>query len=142
MPTLPPTWTPTDTPSPAPPTRTPTVTDTPTPEPTRSTVAVCAAFLVDYGFEDGAYFPWSGQINIIFGSDDPRYPVRFLATHRLSGENLGVEVPGGQPFGMQFPVERLPRHGLYDWSLTVVTPQGDEICRRGGFVFVGAPGWE
>jgi hypothetical protein len=62
--------------------------------------------------------------------------VRWLATHRLSGENLGVELAGGELFGMELPVNRLPRPGYYQWSVAVYGNAIGEQCKREGYFFV------
>ncbi len=145
--TLPPTWTPT--PSPLP-TRTftatpitPTATETPAP----TLNSLCESFQFVSGFADGHLFQSSDTLEIIYGTPisavrDPDTGalvpliVRFLATHPRSGENLGVQLDGGQIFGMELPVDQLPHPGFYTWRLAV---SGDGIadqCVHTGYFFV------
>lgn len=145
--TLPPTWTETPTPlptlTPTPTPITPTATLTPVP----SLDELCASFSVDAAFEDGHTFRWNESIAVLFGTTlsavrDPAtqavvpLTVRWLATHALSGENLGVELQGGELFGMELPVNRLPRPGYYGWSVAIYGDGIGEQCKQGGYFFV------
>jgi hypothetical protein len=144
--TLPPTWTTTPTPLPTA-TLTPTpVTPTATLTPVPSLAELCDSFTVDYAFDDGHSFRWNETIAMLFGTPfsavrDPAtqrvvpLTVRWLATHRLSGENLGVEVGGGQRFGMELPISRLPRPGFYEWTVAVYGDGIGEQCRHTGIFF-------
>jgi hypothetical protein len=145
--TLPPTWTETPT---SHPTRTftpspviPTVTLTPVP----NLAELCASFSVDYEFPDGHTFRWGDTITMLFGTTlsavrDPvtqtvvPLTVRWLATHPLSSENLGIELAGGQLFGMELPVSRLPRPGYYQWKAAVYGEGIGEQCQQTGYFFV------
>lgn len=134
--TLPPPWTPTFTPSPAP----PTATDTPTqPPPTLAAADICDGFEVTQRFSDGARFAHDADIPLFFGVAAVDVTVRFVATQRYTGENLGIEVPGGQMFGMNLAVARLPGHGLYDWRVSVFSPVYGDICARAGYFFAAPP---
>lgn len=83
------------------------------------------------------YFRQDDRIPILTNTGAVDTPVRFLAVHRLSGENQGVDIPGGTLLGIQFPVRYLPRAGLYDWSLSVQSPLYGELCKQNGsFVVV------
>ena len=120
--TLPPTWTPTPTPLPTE-TFTPTpVTPTLTPSPIPDLASLCPSVQVISSFADGHVFQWSDTIEVFFGTPltavaDPDtgapipLTVRFLATHSASGENLGVQLDGGEVFGMELPVDQLPHPG-------------------------------
>lgn len=147
--TLPPTWTQT-------PTLTPTATLTPTPvtptatlTPVPSLDELCDSFTINYPFADGHTFQWNDTIAMLFGTTltavvDPGagmpvpITVRWLATHRQSGENLGVELGGGEIFALELPVSRLPRPGTYDWTVGVYGAGGAQCVHEGAFV-VNAP---
>ena len=130
--TLPPTWTPTASPSPAPPSATPTATHTLTPQPTLSPDEICAGFEVLYEIPPGARYDWDKIIPLLFTLESPDVTARFLAVHRATGENQGLEIPGGQSFVFEFPVNWLPRPGVYDWTLGVHSPAYGDICTRSG----------
>lgn len=148
--TLPPTWTETPTPL-------PTATFTPTPvTPTATLTAVpsldelCDTFSVSPGFADGRTFQWSDTITMLFGTTltavgDPGagipvpLTVRWLATERESGENLGLELAGGEIFAMELPISRLPRPGTYDWTVGVYGTGFDAQCIHEGTFTVSAP---
>jgi hypothetical protein len=134
--TLPPTWTPTPTPG-ITPTDRPTIT--PTAAPTLTRADVCDRFSVTRTFEDGTRFVHNAEIPLFFGVESFEVTVRFVATQRYTGENLGIEVPGGEMFGMSLAAARLPGHGLYDWRLSVVSPVDGELCARTGYFFVLPP---
>jgi hypothetical protein len=108
---------------------------------------LCASFEVTPSFEDGHSFQWDDTITIIYGTPlqvvrDPATSnvvpllVRFLATHPLSGENLGVQLEGGQIFGMELPVSQLPRSGYYDWKAAIYGEGIGEQCVHTGYFFV------
>jgi hypothetical protein len=108
---------------------------------------LCDSFTVDYAFEDGHSFRWSESIAMLFGTTfsavaapNTGVPVpvtvRWLATHRQSGENLGLEVSGGQLFGMELPVSCLPHPGFYDWTVAVYSAVIGERCAHSGTFFV------
>ena len=149
--TLPPTWTQT-------PTLPPTATFTPTPITPTATLTplprlseLCDTFAVSTGFEDGHVFQWDGTITMLFGTtvmtvaepgNETPVPitVRWLATERESGENIGAELAGGEIFAMELPVNRLPRPGTYDWTVGVYGSGGDAQCvHTGTFVVNAAP---
>ena len=133
---LPPTWTPapTNTPVTPPPSR--TATDTRTPSPTRTVDDLCAGFSAEIPFEDGHLFPADGTIALIVISDTPDSSVIFYAQHRRSGENRGVEMPGGQANAMELSAAVLPQSGRYDWRLYLDSPIYGEICERSGYFIV------
>jgi hypothetical protein len=58
--------------------------------------------------------------------------VRFLMTHRRTGENQGVELAGGQSYLYEFPVSWLPVAGLYDWRIYVSSETAGELCLSSG----------
>jgi hypothetical protein len=65
--------------------------------------------------------------------------VRFLAVHRETGENLGVEVPGGELMALELSVRQLPLAGLYDWTVSIfVGSLGEQCMHRGTFVVADA----
>jgi len=122
---------------------TPTVTLTPVP----SLADLCASFEVTPSFADGHSFGWDDTIILFFGTTlqtvrDPDtqavvpLTVRFLATHPLSGENLGAQLDGGQVFGMELPINSLPRPGYYTWKAWVEGDGIGERCVHQGFFFV------
>lgn len=136
---LPPTWTPTFTPSPLPPSSTPTTTLTATPAPTESAEAICEGFRLIYEFDNRKPFTWEGAIPLMFEIQSSEVVVRFLAVHRRSGENKGVELPGGQTLIANFPVNLLPAPGLYDWRLSVISETYGELCQQNGTFVVLRP---
>jgi hypothetical protein len=142
-PTLPPTWTPTSTETPAPPTPTRTPTRPPTLTPTPAAGDICAALEIQSALdEDGRYFPWDGKIAIAIQNNTPDVIVRFLAVHRLTGDNKGFQIPGGGLYLVDFRVDLLPRPGLYDWTLSAISDSYGEICTQSGYFFIGRPEWE
>ena len=61
--------------------------------------------------------------------------VRFLATHRETGENLGVQTAGGDMTALELPISQLPLPGLYDWSISIyVDTLGEQCTHTGTFV--------
>ena len=129
--TLPPTWTPTFTPSPLPPSATPTPTRVPSATPTRSAADWCEQFRLLYEIPPLQVFRTDAIIPFV--ADIPAgATMRFLAVHRRTGENQGVELLGGQSYLFEFPVNLLPRVGLYDWTLALITPDAAELCPRSG----------
>ena len=148
--TLPPTWTPTPTPLPTE-TFTPTpVTPTLTASPIPSLADLCDSFQVVSSFDDGYSFRWSDTIEMIYGTSlttvaDPTtgapiaLTIRFLATHTASGENLGVQLGGGQIFAMQLPAAQLPSPGAYTWRIAVSGDGIDDQCVHTGTFSVQPP---
>lgn len=134
--TLPPTWTPTDSPTPAP---TRTATRPPTLTPTRTLADRCAGFEVAVNIDDGARFTPDATIPLYFASDSPDLVIRFTATARATGEVLGVDVPGGRPFGFQLPLARLPGYGWFDWQIGLYSQADGDICVQSGSFFVRRP---
>ncbi len=144
--TLPPAWTltytplPTLTPTPTP--VTPTATATPLP----SLSELCDSFTVDTQFQDGDTFGWNDTLSMVFGTTlsavrDPAsgnaitLVVRFLATRPADGENLGVQLDGGQVSAIQLPVDQLPGPGDYDWKVAVYGDGiGEQCVHAGSFV--------
>lgn len=148
--TLPPTWTSTPTPT-ASRTSTPTpITPTATATPVPDLASLCDSFQFINSVADGHAFQWSDTIQMIYGTPlttvrDPDtgalvpLTIRFLATHTATGENLGVQMDGGQVFGMELSVDQLPHPGAYTWRLAV---SGDGIadqCVHTGSFFVYPP---
>lgn len=148
--TLPPSWTPTFTPT-ASDTWTPTpITPTATLTPVPQLTDLCASLVVQPEFVQGHTFQWNDTITLIYGSpltsvsaSDQGTPVpirvRFLALHVQSGENLGVQLDGGQTFAMQLPVNRLPHPGYYRWTVTIYGDGIGDRCPHTGSFFVAAP---
>jgi hypothetical protein len=62
--------------------------------------------------------------------------VRFLAVHRRTGENRGIQIPGGQFVLAEMPVTLLPLPGLYDWTVSVHHDELGDFCQQGGYFFV------
>lgn len=144
--TLPSTWTETPTAS-ATLTPTPTpVTPTATPTLVPGLATLCDAFSVQAQFSEGHSFGWNDTLALFTGTpltsvfDAATHKtitltVRFLATEIETGENLGVQFAGGQVFGMELPINRLPEPGTYTWKAGVYG--SDEIGRcihKGTFV--------
>ncbi len=148
--TLPPTWTLTPTPLPTA-TFTPTpVTPTLTASPIPSLADLCDSLQVVSSFDDGHVFRWTDTIELFYGTPltavaDPAtgapiaLTVHFLATHSDSGKNLGVEVVGGQIFGMELPADQLPLPGDYTWQITVSGDGIDDQCLHSGTFSVLPP---
>lgn len=148
--TLPPTWTETPTPLPTH-TFTPTpVTPTATLTPVPSLDDLCDTFTVSASFDDGHVFEWGDTLTMVFGTTltavaEPvtglpvALTVRWLATEQISGENLGVELDGGQMFAMELPISRLPRSGTYDWMVAIYGAGIDPQCAHDGSFVVEPP---
>lgn len=139
--TFPPTWTLTFTPTlPQP---SPTNTASPTPPPT-STLgpehieAICENFRFTYQFDQGELFEPDDSIAFIVETQRWEVVVRFLAVHRLTGENRGLQIPGGQYVIAEMPVSLLPRPGLYDWTISVHHDELGDFCTQSGYFFVRA----
>ena len=133
--TLPPTWTPTFTPSPAPPTATPTLPPSPTPAPTLTAGETCERFELLYEIPPRKVFRWHQVIPFAITLDAPDVTVRFVATHRATGENQGIQLEGQESYLFEFPVNLLPRPGLYDWELVVQSAAYGDLCQREGVFF-------
>src|SRR5690606_8221078 len=119
--TLPPTWTPTFTPSPAPPTATETPAPTLTLVPTLTAAEICAGLTLFYEIPERNVFRADEVIPLALDIVAPDVQVRFLMTHRRTGENQGVELAGGQSYLYEFAVSWLPVPGLYDWRIYVIS---------------------
>jgi hypothetical protein len=137
--TFPPTWTPTDTHTPLPPspTNTPSPTRSPTPTPGPEQIErICENFRFNYTFDRGETFEQDARI--AFGVETQQWDVvvRFLAVHRLTGENRGLQIPSGQYVLAEMPVSLLPRPGLYDWTISVHHDELGDFCTQGGYFFV------
>jgi hypothetical protein len=137
--TFPPTWTPTDTATPLPPS--PTNTPTPTLEPTATLgpeqiETICDNFQFIYEFDPGEMFEPGEKIAFVVETQRWEVVVRFLAVHRLTGENQGVQMPGGQFVLVEMPVTLLPHPGLYDWTVSVHHDELGDFCTQGGYFFV------
>ena len=137
--TLPSTWTPTFTPTPLPPSPTQAPTLTPTLTPTLSSEAICDQFKLLYEISDLQVFRQDKVIPFALDIPVPDVKVRFLAVHRVSGQNQGVELAGGQSYLFEFNVDLLPTTGLYDWTLEVISPTYGEICQHEGTLIVLPP---
>jgi len=139
--TFPPTWTPTFTPTPRPlgPTDTPAPTVSPTatlgPEQMET---ICENFQFTYEFDQGEMFEPDEKIAFIVETQRWEVVVRFLAVHRRTGENRGVQLPSGQYVLAEMPVSYLPLPGLYDWTVNVHHDQLGDFCQQGGYFFVSA----
>jgi hypothetical protein len=127
--TLPPLWTPSDTPTI---TLTPTPTATPSRTPTPSVEDICAAFGLLHDFTGKTIYDWGSYIPILVNLERRDVLLRFTATHRLSGEGTGFELPGGQPVIMEFRISALPRPGTYDWTLGLRSETYGDICELTG----------
>lgn len=137
--TLPPTWTPTFTPSPLPATAPPTLTLTPSITPTLPAESICEQFTLLYEIRQLQVFRQDKVIPFALDIPVPDVIVRFLATHRASGQNQGVELPGGQTYLFELDVSLLPTTGLYDWALWIDSPAYGEICQHEGTLIVLPP---
>lgn len=139
-PTLPPTWTPTFTPSPPPPSPTPTLTPTPSITPTLAAADVCAALWVATNLTtfDGApvqRFDGDGVLSMVVSIPYRDVTIHYRLMHLFTLQMDGVDFPGGQANGLNYPVSYLPLTGLYGWLLLVNSPQYGSICvQRGLFV--------
>ncbi len=133
--TLPPTWTPTFTPSPAPPTATPTLPPSPTPAPTLTAEEICERLELLYEIPPRKVYRWAQVIPFALTLDAPEVSIRFLATHRATGENQGIQLEGQQSYLFEFPVNLLPRPGLYDWELVIQSAAYGDLCQREGMFF-------
>jgi hypothetical protein len=136
-PTLPPTWTPTFTPTPAPPTATITPTLTPTVTETLSAQAICDNFFTTTNLDSGDIFAWDNTITLYVDNVPSDVSVSFMMTHHFSGENRGVNMPGGQGSIVQLLVKNLPQTGQYDWTLVIESPEYGDICAQDGW-FIAA----
>lgn len=127
--TLPPTWTPSPTPTA---TAVPTITNTPTPAPTLSVAAICDGFRLLYDFTGRSSYTWDSYIPIVVTLEAADVWVFFSATHRLSGDRTGFELPGQQTLAVEFQMDALPQPGTYDWILGVRSNQHGDICTQTG----------
>jgi hypothetical protein len=145
-PTLPPTWTPTPTHTPAPPSPTPSETPIPTSRPTPSAADICAELWVVSNFDspsgsgDALVFRPGNNLSLIASIDSPTDSIRFSFVERRSGEGQGLDIPGGQIGIVGWEINELPRQGLYDWSLVVISPTYGELCQKAGSFWVIRPG--
>lgn len=137
-PTLPPTWTPTFTPTA---TLTPTNTATPTPSPTLDPATFCETGFLTETLEEGASITYNGKFAAFVGSDAPDTQIVISVLHRLSGEGRVVTLPQPGYAGFELPVRLLPRHGLYDWRIALVSLDERVICEVTGYIFVGREEW-
>lgn len=134
-PTLPPTWTLTPTPTPAPPTVTQTPTRTPTATATLSAAAICDTFEVDTNLDQRRILGPAMSVTVIVNAPTDA-TVRFMAVHTTTGDNRGVDFPGGPMAGFQLPVSRLPAPGRYDWTVKLISPVYGDLCERGGWFII------
>ncbi len=72
-------------------------------------------------------------------SDAPEVVIRFVATHRATGENQGAQFPGGQTIIAELPVNLLPHAGLYNWELSIYSETYGDLCPREGTFVVLRP---
>jgi hypothetical protein len=107
---------------------------------------LCDSFSVQAQFSDDHVFGWNDTLVLFTGTPltsvfdaaahkTVTLTVRFLATEIETGENLGVQFAGGQVFGMELPINRLPVPGTYTWKAGVYG--SDEIGRcihKGTFI--------
>jgi hypothetical protein len=100
--------------------------------PTAGAESICAGFELLHDFSGELVYPWDGYIPILVRLDSRDAWIRFTATHRISGEGTGFELPGGQTVAMEFQMRALPRPGTYDWTLSVRTEAYGEICALNG----------
>ena len=134
--TLPPTWTSTFTYTPLP---TATITLTPSPTATLTQSEICQSFHTDDGYSNGFSFPHDGTFAFITGASVPSTAMRLLFVHRLSDELIGTQTVTQPLMILQFPIDSLPRHGLYDWTLTLIDQDDTVLCERDGYFFVRLP---
>lgn len=134
--TLPPTWTPTFTPSPQPP-----PTDTPTPSPTATPAldALCEQFVASISVRPRQLIDWEGGFQMAFVNPWLATPIQFLAVHRRSGENLGVQFPPGGQYVIWFRADSLPLPGVYDWTMSLLSPDYGPSCTQEGSFTVRPP---
>ena len=72
-------------------------------------------------------------------SDAPEVVIRFVATHRSTGENQGAQFPGGQTIIAELPVKLLPHPGLYNWTLNIHSENYGDLCEHKGTFVVLRP---
>jgi hypothetical protein len=72
-------------------------------------------------------------------SDAPDVTIRFVAIHRRTGENQGVQFTGGQTILAELPVSILPYPGLYDWKLSIHSEIYGDLCEHEGTFEVLSP---
>jgi hypothetical protein len=97
---------------------------------------ICETFGFEYAFDPGETFDPDNKI--AFAVDTQRWDVvvRFLAVHRLTGENQGLQVQGGQHVLVEMPVSLLPHPGLYDWTISIHHDLLGDFCTQDGYFFV------
>jgi hypothetical protein len=145
--TLPPTWTQTPTPLPTFTATATPVTPTATATPAPSLADLCSSFTLEHAIANGQVFRWTDTLTMVIGTPlraitDPEsealipLTVRFLARNPLDGENLGVQLPGGQVAIMELPIYQLPEPGFYLWNAAVHGEGIGEQCAQGGWFAV------
>ncbi len=137
--TFPPTWTPTFTATAPPPSATNTPPPTLSPMPTlgpEHIERICETFRFDYAFDRGETFEQDDKIAFAVETQRWEVVIRFLAVHRLTGENQGLQMPGGQHVLVEMPVSLLPRPGLYDWTISIHHERLGDFCTQEGYFFV------
>lgn len=111
-----------------------------TPPPTLSAGEICESFTLLYEIPPRKVFYRDRVIPFAFTIEAPEVVVRFLAVHRRTGENQGIELAGGQSYLFEFPVSLLPVAGFYDWSLTIHSPTYGDLCvHEGTFTVLWLP---
>jgi hypothetical protein len=136
-PTLPPTWTPTFTPTA---TDTPTITPTPSITPTLTATEACERFQANTLIPEKRYYAYTDTFSLIFGTDIPAVTADFIAAHRVGTEAVGLfDIERVDINTINIPINVLPRHGLYDWSLALVDADERVLCERSGVFIAGFP---
>jgi hypothetical protein len=97
---------------------------------------LCETFQFNYAFDRGETFEHGEKIAFSVEVQRPDVVVRFLAVHRLTGENQGIQIPGGQVVLAEMPVSLLPLPGLYDWTVSVHHAELGDFCVQGGYFVV------
>lgn len=66
--------------------------------------------------------------------------LRFELVHEETEETFGtVDLPGGEVIAGSFDPADLPYSGRYDWRVTVVNPQGGELCTESSYFLIEKP---
>ena len=99
---------------------------------------LCETFQFNSAYDRGETFEPDEKIAFSVEVQRPDVVVRFLAVHRLTGENRGIQIPGGQYVLAEMSVSRLPLPGLYDWTASVHHEELGDFCTQEGYFFVRA----
>jgi hypothetical protein len=99
---------------------------------------ICETFRFDYSFDRGETFEPDDKIAFAVETQRWEVVIRFLAVHRVTGENQGLQMPGGQHVLVEMPASLLPRPGLYDWTMSIHHERLGDFCTQEGYFFVKA----